>query len=616
MDPLNALLGILFIPLLASLVIVLLGSKRSKAGPLIAIFASIGLLLLTLSLISNGIGEAVRFSWEWFRFGDHSFELGFLFDNISATMLAMIAVVGLCITIFSLGYMSDDQAKGRFFAGLSFFMFSMLGIVLADNLIMVFVFWELVGFSSYMLIGHYFQNEEAKLASKKAFIVNRIGDFGFLLGILLTFWQFGTTNIEAIAMAVGMDASTINTFIGALLICGFIGKSAQFPLHVWLPDAMAGPTPVSALIHAATMVAAGIYLLIRIDVLLAPSILTFIAYLGAFVALFAGFCAYAQNDIKRILAYSTLSQLGYMASIFGLGFPGIALFHLITHAFFKALLFLGAGAVIHACHHEQSIFKMGGLYKKMPTTTVCFIIGTLALCGVYGFSGFYSKDAILIASYGVQVELFYVLLFGALMTAGYMGRLVWTAFFGKANSEKALQAHEVGFNMLLPLIVLAIFSIFVGLNHYWPFALGGTISADLDTIHHMDGYKSIHKLVVILGSTAWILGLLGSLLFYGLGNKEDLLQKRAPSVFAFLKGRLWIDEIYSYYVNKIQRSVSNFLNFFDIVILRGILIRGGSGLVGALGVGLRMLHVGKLNAYSIWFLFALLFIYLVASGTL
>ena len=206
MDTLNALLGILFIPLLASLVIVLLGSKRSKAGPLIAIFASIGLLLLTLSLISNGIGEAVRFSWEWFRFGDHSFELGFLFDNVSATMLAMIAVVGLCITLFSLGYMSDDQAKGRFFAGLSFFMFSMLGIVLADNLIMIFVFWELVGFSSYMLIGHYFQNEEAKLASKKAFIVNRIGDFGFLLGILLTFWQFGTTNIEAIAMAVGMDA--------------------------------------------------------------------------------------------------------------------------------------------------------------------------------------------------------------------------------------------------------------------------------------------------------------------------------------------------------------------------------------------------------------------------
>ena len=616
MDPLNALLGILFMPLLASLVIVLLGSKRSKAGPFIAIIASVGLLVLTFSLISNGMGEAVRFSWEWFHFGDHTFELGFFFDTISATMLTMIAIVGLCIAIFSLGYMSGDQAKGRFFAGLTFFMFSMLGIVLADNLVMIFVFWELVGFSSYMLIGHYFQNEEAKLASKKAFIVNRIGDFGFLLGILLTFWQFGTTNIEAIALAVGMDASTINTFIGALLICGFIGKSAQFPLHVWLPDAMAGPTPVSALIHAATMVAAGIYLLIRIDVLLAPSILTFIAYLGAFVALFAGFCAYAQNDIKRILAYSTLSQLGYMASIFGLGFPGIALFHLITHAFFKALLFLSAGAVIHACHHEQSIFKMGGLYKKMPTTTACFIIGTLALCGVYGFSGFYSKDAILIASYGAQVELFYVLVLGALMTAGYMGRLIWTAFFGKANSEKALQAHEVGFNMLLPLIVLAIFSIFVGLNDYWPFALGKTILVDLDTIHHMDGYKSIHKLVVILGSAAWILGLLGSLLFYGLGNKEDLLEKRAPRVFAFLKGRLWIDELYSYYVNKIQGSVSNFLNFFDVIILRGIIIRGGSGIVGAFGVGLRMLNVGKLNAYAIWFLFALLFIYLVASGTL
>ena len=609
MDILTNLLSILFLPLGTSLLIIALGKYRKQYSPLVAFLSSVVVLGLSYNLLKN-LPESVHFSWEWLAFEDSKFYIGILLDNIGATMLAMVSIVALCIVTFSIGYMSDDAAKGRFFAGVAFFMFSMTGIILADNLIMIFLFWELVGFSSYLLIGHYFQKEEAKSASKKAFIVNRVGDFGFLIGIILTFWQFGTTDLGLLATKASLEPTLISSFIGFLLICGFIGKSAQFPLHVWLPDAMAGPTPVSALIHAATMVAAGIYLLIRIDFILTCEVLTFIAYSGTFVALFAGFCAFAQDDIKRILAYSTLSQLGYMAAILGMGYSGIALFHLITHAFFKALLFLGAGAVIHACHHEQSIFKMGGLIKKMPITAITFIIGTLALCGVYGFSGFYSKDAILIAANDFDSALFYFLVFGALMTAGYMGRLIWIVFFGKANSDAASSAHEVKAVMSVPLIVLSLFAIFVGLNAYWPFGLGASIVSDLDHLHHLSNYKEIHKWVLILGSLAWVIGLGVSLLFYGRGSSEDRLELKFPKVFAFLKGRLWIDEIYDFYVNTIQKPVAEFLSFADEVILRGIIVRGGAGLVGILGVGFRLLQVGKLNNYVLWFFVGLLLFWL------
>ena len=609
MDILTNLLSILFLPLGTSLLIIALGKYRKQYSPLVAFLSSVVVLGLSFNLLKN-LPESVHFSWEWLAFGDSKFYIGILLDNIGATMLAMVSIVALCIVTFSIGYMSDDAAKGRFFAGVAFFMFSMTGIILADNLIMIFLFWELVGFSSYLLIGHYFQKEEAKSASKKAFIVNRVGDFGFLIGIILTYWQFGTTDLGLLATKASLDPTLISSFIGFLLICGFIGKSAQFPLHVWLPDAMAGPTPVSALIHAATMVAAGIYLLIRIDFILTCEVLTFIAYSGTFVALFAGFCAFAQDDIKRILAYSTLSQLGYMAAILGMGYSGIALFHLITHAFFKALLFLGAGAVIHACHHEQSIFKMGGLIKKMPITAITFIIGTLALCGVYGFSGFYSKDAILIAANDFDSTLFYFLVFGALMTAGYMGRLIWIVFFGKANSNAASSAHEVKAVMSVPLIVLSLFAMFVGLNAYWPFGLGTSIVSDLDHLHHLSNYKEIHKWVLILGSLAWVIGLGVSLLFYGRGSNEDRLELKFPKVFAFLKGRLWIDEIYDVYVNTIQNQVAEFLSFADEVILRGIIVRGGAGLVGILGVGFRLLQVGKLNNYVLWFFVGLLLFWL------
>mgnify|MGYP001360194896 CR=1 FL=1 len=605
MDLLFNLLGILFLPFFCSLIIVFSGQIRNTVAPFFSLLSGLGSLFLTFLLIKE-FSEPIRFSWDWIALGVHKFYIGFFIDSVGLTMLAMIAIVAFAITIFSIAYMSKDDSKGRFFAGLSFFLFSMIGIIFADNLIMIFLFWELVGFSSYLLIGHYFRRDDAKDASQKAFIVNRVGDYGFLIGIILTYWHFGTTNLEALAILIGADVSLISSGIGFFLICGFIGKSAQFPLHVWLPDAMAGPTPVSALIHAATMVAAGIYLLIRVQFMLSFEVMSFISYLGTFVALFAGFCAFAQSDIKRVLAYSTLSQLGYMSAIFGLGFPGIALFHLITHAFFKALLFLGAGSVIHACHHEQCIFKMGGLLKRMPITSLTFIIGTLALCGVYGLSGFYSKDAILIGAHDANNLVFYGLVFAALLTSGYMGRLIWIVFFGSPNSQAAKNAKEVNIIMYLPLVVLSFFAIFVGFTNLWPAQLGATILFDLDYLHHLVNYKVLHNKVLILGSGAWILGLTMAFLFYGRGTKFDQLEKQLPHIYSLLKRRLWVDELYAVYLDKVQKPIAESFSFLDEMVLRGFIVRGCAGLIGIIGASLRLLQVGRLDNYVIWFFIGLI----------
>ena len=605
------LLFILFLPLIGSLLIILSGDKRTKYSPLIASLVSFLLLINSILLLCNFGDMSFEHSWEWIKLGSNSFFIGLLFDNITATMLCMISLVGFFIFTFSLQYMKGDSGEGRYFSGISFFMFSMLGIILANNLIMVFVFWELVGFSSYILIGHYFKKEEARLASQKAFIANRVGDFGFLLGIILTYNYFGTTNFNELARILdsGTELDSQLTFIGFLLICGFIGKSAQFPLHIWLPDAMAGPTPVSALIHAATMVAAGIYLLIRIDFFLDPLILSFITYLGVFVALFAGFSAFAQKDIKRILAFSTLSQLGYMAAIFGMGFSGIALFHLITHAFFKALLFLGAGSIIYACHHEQSIFKMGGLIKKMPITSITFIIGTLALCGVYGFSGFYSKDSILIGAASVSPNLFYLLTFGAFLTSGYMFRLVFIVFLGNSNSEKSSNAKENSLLILLPLIGLALFSISSGWIDFWPLSLGELIKADLEKMHYIENYKIIHEKAILLGTLSCVLGGIFAFLFYGKGSNKDKLKLLYPQLYKFFKMRLWVDEIYSFYINNVQKKVANLLSFIDEFFLRGLCVRGLSSLIGVFGFLIRHLHVGKLNNYYLWFFLGVIIVW-------
>src|ERR1017187_3251476 len=458
---------ILFLPLLSVAVITLFTLRSKTVSSLISIGAVVAGFVMTLLFINaNGFQFSGETSTNWLSIGGLQIDFGLKLDALSMMMLLVVTGVGGAIHIYSFGYMHEDRSMARFFAFMSLFTFSMLGVVLANNFLMMFIFWELVGVSSYLLIGFWFEKPSAGDAAKKAFITNRLGDFGFLDGILMVWGLLGSLSFSTLQTTLAANPALLGasaTLAGLLIFCGAMGKSAQFPLHVWLPDAMEGPTPVSALIHAATMVAAGVYMLCRTLFLFNLEALQVIAYIGGFTALLAALIAVQQNDIKRILAYSTLSQLGYMVMAVGLSGPTPAMFHLTTHAFFKALLFLGAGSVIHGLHEEQDIWKMGGLKKKMPVTFWTFIIGTLALSGVPPFSGFYSKDSILAqALHQNNYLLFGVGVSVAALTTFYMFRLFFVAFLGNARTEKAKHAHESPKVMTLPLIVLAVFAIVGG----------------------------------------------------------------------------------------------------------------------------------------------------------
>lgn len=608
------LLATLIIPFISAVLITLFFRKCGSIAALISVVSAFLVAFFSIYFLYSWNGVPIHEYISWFELGGLTVNMGFLVDKNAAIMLLVVGFVAFWIQLFSVGYMSSDTSKGRYFAGLSIFTFSMIGIILADNLIMLFVFWELVGFSSYALIAHYKDTEEASMASKKAFIVNRVGDFGFLVGIVFTYWHFGTVDLQTLSLITETSPSSLSNVIAFLLICGFLGKSAQFPLQVWLPDAMAGPTPVSALIHAATMVAAGIYFLTRIFFLLPEDVLSLILWLGVLMAVYAGFCALAQSDIKRILAYSTLSQLGYMAAAVGFGYPGLALFHLSTHAVFKALLFLGAGSVINALHHEQNIFKMGGLGRRMPITTITFAIGLLALCGVVFTSGYFSKDAIIEASLFINKKACVLLFFAAFLTSLYMGRLFWIAFFGAPNSINAENAKESGLFITLPLIVLAICSLIAGYVVLWPQQLSAVFLTELADIHHFVEYSNLSKPFLISGSLTWILGLGISYFFYGCGAQKDKLAIAMPGLFRILKSKLWFDEIYNFYVSKIQQRIADLLNFIDVVIISGLFVRGSAGFIGVLGLGGRSLHVGSLHVYVYWFLAGLLLFGAFAFG--
>src|ERR1700722_11392880 len=389
---------ILFAPFVSALIIALVTERSKKLSSYISVGAVAVSFFFSLIVF---IGHDRSGSFNWIDLGVFQVKIGYLINGLTKLMLLVVSGVGLLIHIYSIGYMEDDKGRARYFGALSLFMFSMLGIVLANNFIMMFIFWELVGVSSYLLIGHWFYLPAPPDAANKAFLANRIGDFGFMLGILLVWSASGTVSFEELGQhwsTIGLSPGFM-TAAALLIFCGAVGKSAQFPLHVWLPDAMEGPTPVSALIHAATMVAAGVFMLTRSFFLFTPAALHVISWIGAITALLAALIAIQQDDIKRILAYSTLSQLGYMVMAVGIGEPPAAMYHLTTHAFFKALLFLGAGSVINGLHHEQNIWKMGRLKDKMPVTFWTFLIGTLALAGMWPLSGFFSKDAILGAAY-------------------------------------------------------------------------------------------------------------------------------------------------------------------------------------------------------------------------
>ncbi len=598
---------ILFLPLLTAAAI-LLGLKRSATVSALLSTAAVAItFILSLGLLFKGeASHGTEIIGSWIKISDtFSLDITLKLDALSKGMMIVVTTIGLLVHIFSLAYMKDDEGKARYFAGLSLFLFSMTGIVYADNFPMMFIFWELVGVSSYILIGHWYTKNSAAEAAKKAFLTNRIGDFGFMIGILLLWAATKSLSFDGVKAGIESGALTGSLLTAATLciFCGTIGKSAQFPLHVWLPDAMEGPTPVSALIHAATMVAAGVYLMVKVSFLIAASVTAgaVVAWIGGITALMAALMATQQNDIKRILAYSTLSQLGYMVMAVGLSAPEASMFHLFTHAFFKALLFLGSGAVIYACHHEQDIWKMGGLKSKMPITFLTFVIGTAALMAVpFVTSGFYSKEAILEAALHQNKLLFAVGAFTAFLTAFYMTRLVIVTFFGKARADGADHAHEVPLLMLIPLVVLAVPSLIAGFHFF-----GGTVLGE--NMPHHEG--SMIGLTFFVSLATLVLGVFFGWKIYTGQDSDPLAHKPAAKLFA---NKFYFDELYAKGIKIVQDGFARILQLIDGLLIDGVGVRGASGLAAGTGSLLRRLQVGNIQGYA--FLFGLGVLLLVSCA--
>jgi len=588
------------IPMFAAGLIALLKQPMRKTSATLAIGGLSASFVLSLIAFSHVLAEWHRggatrevVNFDWLSLGAASLQLGWLLDPLAAVMLVMVTFVGLLIFIYSTGYMAHDENFTRFFCFLSLFAGGMLGVLIANSLLLLFMCWEIVGLTSYLLIGFWYHKPSAAAAAKKAFLTTRVGDIFFLLGIVWLFAQTGTTlfynngagAIEPAALttllsqpaAWGLSAAGA---IGLLIFAGAAGKSGQLPLHVWLPDAMEGPTPVSALIHAATMVAAGVYLVARVYPLMSAGAsigtttisLTVIAWVGALTALFGALVAVAQNDIKRILAYSTVSQLGYMMVGLATGGVAVGMFHLITHAFFKALLFLGAGSVIHGCHEEQDIRRMGRLRIDMPLTFMTYMVGMLALSGFpIFFSGFWSKDAILGAAHSWPVSRgpFVMLVVGALLTAFYMTRQISYVFFGHWRGPKQTHAHESPLVMTGPLAILAVFAIGLGVlgTPLWPWFTGFLESRPVAFDAH--GFSE-PGLLPLMGSAIAVV-FVGLLLGWALymrkpivsDEKQDSLESVSPTVWNWFANRLYFDELYSVTVIRLYAALAWFSDWLD-----------------------------------------------------
>ncbi|HWX21882.1 MAG TPA: NADH-quinone oxidoreductase subunit L [Candidatus Binatia bacterium] len=605
---------ILFLPLLAAAVITLFTRHKRNLSAGISIGAVVtgfGLSLIFVKLSSwqpNPPETAVT----WLALGDFKVDLGLRFDPLSLLMLLIVTGVASAIHIYSWGYMRDDRGFSRYFACLSLFTFSMLGIVLANNFIELFIFWELVGVSSYLLIGFWFERPAAADAGKKAFLTNRLGDFGFLLGILTVWSTLRSLNFADLRETLAAHPQALGplaTVAGLLIFCGAMGKSAQFPLHVWLPDAMEGPTPVSALIHAATMVAAGVYMLCRVFFLLdipGSHALEVISWVGGITAMLSAVIAVQQNDIKRILAYSTLSQLGYMVMGVGLGGPTQAMFHLTTHAFFKALLFLGAGSIILALHHEQDIWKMGGLRQKMPTTFWTFLVGTLALAGIPPLSGFYSKDVILaLAAEQHAYGRFVLGAAVAVLTAFYMFRLVFVVFFSAPRSESPGHARESPAVITWPLKALAVFSIvagFIGVENLYRSQFGavGTERA-VTTTQQIAAPFVEAPLAAGFGILAAAIGMLAAYSIYAKAAADPLPEKLGALSRA-MRNRFYFDEFYEATFIRFHDLLAAVAAWIDRWIIGG-LVTFTHGTTELTGRALRLLQTGNLQAYAFLFAF-------------
>lgn len=621
MKVVDALWLVPVLPLLAAGLTALCRRSQRRLASGLAIGAlSVSLLLALAGLVQvlAGGSEGAEFrevrNFSWFDLGRDALALGWVLDPLGAVMLTMVALVGLLIFIYSVAYMAEDPNYTRFFCFLSLFAAAMLGLVMANSLLLLFICWELVGLASYLLIGFWFQKPAAAAAAQKAFITTRLGDIGFLLGMVWWYGEAGTllfydggngclegAAVAQLAVATTVGGLAVSSGIGLLIFFGAMGKSGQVPLHVWLPDAMEGPTPVSALIHAATMVAAGVFLVARVYPLMeavppggeaVSAARIAMTWVGAFTALFAALVAIAQTDIKRILAYSTVSQLGYMFLGLGTGGAAVGMFHLITHAFFKALLFLGAGSVIHGCHGEQDIGRMGGLRRTMPLTFATYGIGMLALAGVPLLSGFWSKDEILHAAHGWTVSHwpFWMGLAGAALTAFYMTRQVARVFYGEYRGSHgdagAQRPHESPRLMTVPLVVLAAFAALLGLvgTPFWPWfqrLLGGG--------HEVASAGGV--LFLMLVSTAVVtVGLAVGWRLYGRepdGGVEaiDPLERAQPAVFEALRRKLWIDELYERTVVRWTAQCGRAWDWLDTVVVGGVVTGLSLLTVGAAWVG-------------------------------
>jgi NADH-quinone oxidoreductase subunit L len=656
----EALLPLLLIlPMAGFVITALIGRRLGKAAHWIPVGAVFLAWIVAMLAVWNVLTEAAPLlpgseethgyvvgPWEWIPAGGFHVELGILVDPLTACLLIVVTTIGLLVHLYSIGYMSHDPGYWRFFAYLNLFMFSMLLLILADNWLVVFVAWELVGLSSYLLIGFWYRKRSAALAAKKAFIVNRVGDVGFALGIMAIFLNTGTLNVrESIEVLVSptLAAFPIPVPIVALLVfAGAMGKSAQFPLHVWLPDAMEGPTPVSALIHAATMVNAGVYLVARANELfaVAPSAMVVVAAIGIFTAILAASIAMTQTDIKRVLAYSTLSQLGYMFAALGVGAFTAAIFHLMTHGFFKGLLFLGSGSVIHAVHEEQDMRRMGGLSKKIPITYATMLIGSVAISGIPPLAGFFSKDEILGEAFKAGFTWVWAIgLFVALLTAFYMFRLMGLTFWGEFRGPKGIweRIHESPAVMTVPLILLAIPSVLLGIAlglplgdstiHHW---LEPVFHGAAERLPHVEGaYQlfGVDGMLILASVTVAAVGVALAWRFFGVSigpmqmpSRPEIVREmtaRVPFLYRASLNKWWFDELYHLLFIVIGGRLAQAIWWFDREVVDGTVNAIGSSTVST-GRGLRRVQTGRVQNYALGIALGLIVMagsYLLLAGS-
>lgn len=630
------------LPLLAFASIVLVTNPKKKISSFLSIGAIATSFVISIVVLTEVIANPVpkEFYISWLNISGFKIDFGMLIDPLTSIMLMVVTTVSMLVQIYSVGYMAGDPRFSRYFAFLSLFTFSMLGLVLSNNFFSIFIFWELVGLTSYLLIGFWFEKKSASDAGKKAFITTRTGDLGFIIGILILTTAAGTFNFQQIfeKIETGTIPIALVTLSAIFIFAGAVGKSAQFPLHVWLPDAMEGPTPVSALIHAATMVAAGVYLVARCMSIYAASESAglVVAIIGILTAFMAASIGLVQNDIKRVLAYSTVSQLGYMIMCLGLGGYTAGTFHLMTHAFFKALLFLGAGSVIHAMH-TNNIWEMGGLYKKMKITAITFIIASLSISGIFPLSGFWSKDEILaVASQKHPIFLIIAALVAG-MTAFYMFRICFVTFFGKPrDEEKFHHAHESPKSMTIPLCILAFLSIFAG----WvgiPWIRGGYSSF---VFYHHPHHAEPNLILMLLSTVIAVSGIaLAYLIYYKGMLSPDTIREKFKPIHKILFNKYYVDEFYNMtIVNPILRLsdklfkfdwgvidwlvngvgkftvfLSDMKEWFDTHIVDGA-VNGIGYTIKAIGSAGRKIQTGQLQNYAFVIFFAIVIILLIKLG--